>query len=420
MTSPPIFVPYGINYGGKLETRNKIRNYNMKVFQSDSVAHVLQSDSASNLLSDAVNNQGFLFQKFIQIPLKDFGEINISLAKVLILVLLIFAVFIIVRIFKKLLNRSFITERLEEKKRRSVLLIIKSISWLTFILISLSITGIEISEIMEYKIFDSDKVNITPTYILVSIIVFIFTGYFILMIKNFFDRQIENKIIDNARGRTVYQFLKYIIWVIVIVVVLQSGGIKLTLFLGAGAALLVGIGFGLQQIFADIISGIFLLFERNVMIDDVLEVEGGIVGRVKEIGIRTSKILTRENVIYIIPNSQIISDKVINWSHAETRTRFYVNVGVAYGSDTTLVKKVLLDVAAAHHDLCKKPIPFVRFNDFGESSLDFQLFFWTRKNFLVENIKSDLRFDIDNRFRENNITIPFPQRDLHFMSRFPK
>jgi len=269
---------------------------------------------------------------------------------------------------------------------------------------------------MNYHIIEKDKVEITPIYIIVSIIVLVFTGYIIHIISNFFDKQIENKIIDKARGRTVFQLLKYLIWVIVIIVVLQSGGIKLTLFLGAGAALLVGIGFGLQQIFADIISGIFLLFERNVMVDDVLEVEGGIVGKVKEIGIRTSKILTRENVIYIIPNSQIISDKVINWSHAETRTRFYVNVGVAYGSDTRLVEETLLQVAANHSDLCKKPVPFVRFNDFGESSLDFQLFFWTRKNFVVENIKSDLRFEIDKVFGENNIEIPFPQRDLHFKS----
>ncbi len=393
----------------------------MLIFQNDNLTPILPNDYVSTTMSDTVSNMGFLFQKFIQIPLKDgLGEINISLVKIFLIFLLILAVFVIVRIFNRLLNRPFITERLEDKKRRSILLIFRSISWLAFILISLSIIGIEIAQIMSYEIIASEKVNITPIYILVSLIVLIFTGYIVHMISNFFDRQIENNIVDKARGKTVFQLLKYIIWVVVIIVVLQSGGIKLTLFLGAGAALLVGIGFGLQQIFADIISGIFLLFERNVMIDDVLEVEGGIVGRVKEIGIRTSKILTRENVIYIIPNSQIISDKVINWSHAETRTRFYVNVGVAYGSDTRLVEKVLLEVAANHVDLCKRPIPFIRFNDFGDSSLDFQLFFWTRKVFVVENIKSDLRFEIDAIFRRNNIEIPFPQRDLHFKNGYNK
>ena len=299
------------------------------------------------------------------------------------------------------------------------MLIISLFLWFAVILISLSVIGIKISEILNYEIINTKDVQITPSFILIAVLVFIFTAYFLHIIKSFFNRQIEKKAIDDARGRTVFQIIKYIIWMIVVIGVLQSGGIRLTLFLGAGAALLVGIGFGLQQIFADIISGIFLLFERNLLIGDVLEVEGGIVGKVKEIGIRTSKILTRENIIYIIPNSQIISDKVINWSHAETRTRFNVNVGVAYGSDIRLVEKVLLEVAAGHKDLCNKPVPFVRFNDFGESSLDFQLFFWTRKSFIVENIKSDLRFEIDTKFRQNNIEIPFPQRDLHFKSGKP-
>ena len=299
------------------------------------------------------------------------------------------------------------------------MLIISLSLWFAVILISLSVIGIKISEILNYEIINTKDVQITPSFILIAVLVFIFTAYFLHIIKSFFNRQIEKKAIDDARGRTVFQIIKYIIWMIVVIGVLQSGGIRLTLFLGAGAALLVGIGFGLQQIFADIISGIFLLFERNLLIGDVLEVEGGIVGKVKEIGIRTSKILTRENIIYIIPNSQIISDKVINWSHAETRTRFNVNVGVAYGSDIRLVEKVLLEVAAGHQDLCNKPVPFVRFNDFGESSLDFQLFFWTRKSFIVENIKSDLRFEIDTKFRQNNIEIPFPQRDLHFKSGKP-
>ena len=299
------------------------------------------------------------------------------------------------------------------------MLIISLSLWFAVILISLSVIGIKISEILNYEIINTKDVQITPSFILIAVLIFIFTAYFLHIIKSFFNRQIEKKAIDDARGRTVFQIIKYIIWMIVVIGVLQSGGIRLTLFLGAGAALLVGIGFGLQQIFADIISGIFLLFERNLLIGDVLEVEGGIVGKVKEIGIRTSKILTRENIIYIIPNSQIISDKVINWSHAETRTRFNVNVGVAYGSDIRLVEKVLLEVAAGHKDLCNKPVPFVRFNDFGESSLDFQLFFWTRKSFIVENIKSDLRFEIDTKFRQNNIEIPFPQRDLHFKSGKP-
>lgn len=141
-----------------------------------------------------------------------------------------------------------------------------------------------------------------------------------------------------------------------------------------------------------------------------------VVGRVKEIGIRTTKILSRENIVLIIPNSKFTADQVINWSHMEQKSRFDVPIGVEYGSDVRLVEKVLLEVAAEVKGVENEPKAFVRFENFGDSSLDFTLFFWSFDNFLVENIKSDLRFAIDQKFRENNITIPFPQRDLHIKS----
>jgi len=174
----------------------------------------------------------------------------------------------------------------------------------------------------------------------------------------------------------------------------------------------VGIGLGLQQVFKDIISGLFLLFEGNLKIGDVVELEG-VVGIDKEIGFRTTKIESRDNIILIIPNSTFIGENVINWSHIEQRTRFHVAVGVAYGSNVELVKKVLLECAKEHQEASDYPTSFVRFYDFGNSSLDFLLFFWTENAFRVESIKSDLRFAIDRKFRENNITIPFPQRDVH-------
>jgi len=119
------------------------------------------------------------------------------------------------------------------------------------------------------------------------------------------------------------------------------------------------------------------------------------------------------NNIIIVPNHKFTNDEIVNWSHIETKTRFHVNVGVAYGSEVRLVEKVLLDCAKTNKDISNTPAPFVRFDDFGNSSLDFQLYFFTRKSFRVENIKSDMRFLIDEKFRENNIRIPFPQMDIH-------
>ena len=170
----------------------------------------------------------------------------------------------------------------------------------------------------------------------------------------------------------------------------------------------------MQQIFNDTISGFFLLFERNLKIKDVVEVDG-IVGSVKDIGIRTSRILTRDNIEMIVPNSKLVSEMVINWSYNDPKTRFFLKVGVAYGSNVKLVKRTLIEVADTHHLVLKKPNPVVFFADFGESSLDFELVFWTQYSLKHRPILSDLRFAIDNKFRENNIQIPFPQRDLHII-----
>jgi small-conductance mechanosensitive channel len=210
----------------------------------------------------------------------------------------------------------------------------------------------------------------------------------------------------------LYQLIRYFTWIISILIVFETIGLKITILLAGSAALLVGLGLGLQEIFKDIVSGISILIEGIVKIGDVVELKG-VIGKVKEIGIRASKVETRDNIIVIIPNTQFVNENVINWSHMQKKTRFMVEVGVAYGSNVNLVKDLLLQCASKHTELAKKPNPFVRFTDFGESSLDFQLFFWTDKTFEVENIKSNIRFSIDDLFRANNVVIPFPQRDVH-------
>lgn len=217
---------------------------------------------------------------------------------------------------------------------------------------------------------------------------------------------------DKGTIYSVFQIARYVLWIFAITLILESIGLSINFLIASSAALLVGVGLGLQNIFKDIISGVMLLFDRAVEVGNVIELDG-VVGRVLQIGLRTSKIQTREHIVLIIPNSKFIEEYVINWSAMDEHTRFSVQVGVAYGSDVKLVRKVLLDVANKEERIVQEPKPFVRFTNFGESSLDFEVFFWTSHNFIVENIKSDLRFVIDAAFRQNNITIPFPQRDVH-------
>ena len=209
----------------------------------------------------------------------------------------------------------------------------------------------------------------------------------------------------------INRLLTYFVLVIAILATLQYIGVNLTVLLGGAAALLVGIGLGLQQTFNDLICGIILLFERTVELGDIVDMNG-LVGTVKKIGIRTSLVETRDNVSVIVPNSKLVADNVINWSHFDSKARFTVSVGVAYGSDTALVKEILQSVAEDHPKIVRRPKPVVRFVNFGDSSLDFEILFFSRELIQIEDVKSDLRFAIDQTFREENVSIPFPQRDI--------
>ena len=217
---------------------------------------------------------------------------------------------------------------------------------------------------------------------------------------------------ELRRRHSIYLLLKYFILVIAIVVGMDVLGIKVQLLLAGSAALLVGIGLGLQSIFADFLSGIFLLMEGTIKVGEIIEVDG-LVGRVEEINLRNSQVLSRENVVVIVPNSKFVTEKVVNWSLHDESIRFTVNVGVAYGSDTRKVKEILEETMKNNEAIDPSPEPFVRFKDFGDSSLDFELIFWTKQAFTVDNLKSDLRFEMYDQLNKHGITIPFPQRDLH-------
>ena len=221
----------------------------------------------------------------------------------------------------------------------------------------------------------------------------------------------RNKKINVGSQYAINQLLKYVIYITAVVMALDGLGIKMTVIWGGTAALLVGVGLGLQQTFNDLISGVILLSERTVEIGNVVEING-LVGTVRKIGLRTSIVESRNNITVIVPNSKLTIDNVVNWSQEDDKVRFQINIGVAYGSDTELVKKLLLKVARENVYVMDFPSPFVRMVAFGDSSLDFHLLFWSRNFIVIEDIKSDLRFAIDKTFRGNGIIIPFPQRDV--------
>lgn len=269
-------------------------------------------------------------------------------------------------------------------------------------------------EFLQHDIIHYKSLVITPLSLLVILTIISLTGIILKFVKRILFKKITA--IDHGRSHALYQILKYIFWVVAILMSLQSAGIDLSILLAGSAALLVGIGLGLQNIFNDFSSGIFILLERTITVGDIIEVND-IVGEVKEIRLRTTKILTRDDTILLVPNHKFISESVLNWSENDWNTRFSVKVGVAYGSDVQLVKKCLLEAAINHENISNTPTPLVRFSDFGDSSLDFELLFWTIHIFRVKEIQSDLRFTIDQLFRDNNIQIPFPQRDIHIRTK---
>ena len=275
-------------------------------------------------------------------------------------------------------------------------------------------------EILKLKLIDHGEFNITIESIFVIVIFLLATYIALAIVKRGFRRFIGRNETERRSYWSVYLILRYVVWVIVIVLMLETSGIKVSVLLASITALLVGVGFGIQQLFSDIASGIVLLIERNLQINDVIQLEDGTVGKVIHIGLRTSKIKTRDDIILVVPNSKFVNDVIINWSQMDYNTRFSVEVGVAYGSDTKLVTEILLRCAMKNEKISSHPTPFVRFNNFGDSSLDFQLFFWVKEPFLVEHTKSMLRYGIDDEFRKNNVQIPFPQRDLHLKSDFTK
>jgi len=272
---------------------------------------------------------------------------------------------------------------------------------------------------LELELFSVGKYEIR-VYTLASILAtLLITKFIVWLIKKALFRQGKFTNFDKGNAYALFKIVEYTIWVIAIGFVLETIGIKVTVLIAGSAALLVGVGLGLQQTFNDVISGIILLSEKSIKIDDVLEIDGDIV-KIQSIGLRTSKGLNTDDISIIIPNSLITTNKVINWSHQTKKTRFRIDVGVAYGSDVDLVIQILEESAFEHPDISDRELIEARLINFGNSSLDFQLLFFSRNIFRINKVKSDIRRIINRKFNENNIIIPFPQMDLHLKPNQPE
>lgn len=272
-----------------------------------------------------------------------------------------------------------------------------------------------LNNILNFEIFSLGDYTVKVSKLVIIILIIVFTKIILWIIQKALSRKNKFTTLDTGTSYAIFQIIKYVLYVIAIGFILENIGIKVTLLLAGSAALLVGVGLGLQQTFNDIISGLILLTERSIKINDVLEIDGDVV-KIQSIGLRTSKALNRDDISIIIPNSLITTSKVINWSHQSQKTRFKIDVGVAYGSDVDLVIKILEESAFEHPDVFNRELVEGRLMNFGNSSLDFQLIFFSKNIFRINKAKSDIRRIINKKFAEHKITIPFPQMDVHFKS----
>ena len=248
---------------------------------------------------------------------------------------------------------------------------------------------------------------------LVVLLTLVFVGEVI------FRRFFLGRVLKRTRLRTPVQFAiqriaRYAFLVLGIYLSLEAVGINLSSLAFLAGALGVGVGFGLQNIISNFISGLIILAEQPIAIGDRVEV-GGTVGRVTAINLRSTTILTGDNISIIVPNSNLITGTVINWSHGDPRVRTRLPVGVAYGTDVEKLRTILLELAGRNPGILKEPAPDLLFVGYGDGVINFELAVWSMVT-LDRPLRSDLYYEMHKALKENRIEIPLPQRELHLRS----
>jgi small-conductance mechanosensitive channel len=277
--------------------------------------------------------------------------------------------------------------------------------------------GTDISAILIRPLFTIGTIAISPSFIFKSLI---FLAVLTLL-SRWIERILRTRVLahtalDAQHQYTLARFFSLTVYIMGLVIGIDTAGVDLRSLALLGSALGLGVGLGLQPTVANFVAGLILLIERPVKLGDRIDV-GGTNGEVMRIGGRSTWVCTNDNEVIIVPNSDFITNRITNWTANDPKVRFALKVGVGYQSNPQQVKAILLERAAAHPDVLSEPPPEVIFSDFGDNSLIFLLRIWAVKELgNPQALKSDLYFSIFDSFREHGIELPFPQRDLHVRS----
>ena len=261
--------------------------------------------------------------------------------------------------------------------------------------------------------FTFGRITVSVSSVIVGLIVITVTLFVSRSASTLLDRRLARRPhIDPGLRFTITRLLRYLLIVVGSLLALkQAFAVDLTSIAVVFTALSVGIGFGLQYIAADIASGFILLFERPIRIGDRVTI-GEDEGDVQSINLRTTVVLTNDRIAIIVPNSKLVSNRVINWSYGDPRARIAIPIGVAYDSDIELVTNTLIEASKAVPSVLTEPAPRVQFLSFGEYTLDFRLLVWTNQPRRHVQLRSDINYRIAQLFRERSIEIPFPTQQL--------
>jgi len=345
------------------------------------------------------------------------GDYGISVLDIALIIPIIVADFFILRILKRFTKKK---GRQKKGYLRTVTRVIKwAMHFLAFLGIIL-VLGVRITNVFDFifavlnfKLFTLVDTHISLFTIIIMVVVIYASTKLSKLVRNYFHHSVFQRFnIEEGLKFSLSRFIGYLIIAIGIIIALQGFGIRLSALTVFAGVLGVGIGFGMQNITANIVSGIVILFERPVKVGDIVKLNN-MIGEVTKINLRASIIRTIYNEHLIVPNTEFINHIVENMSYGDLKLRICIKVGVAYGTDVDLARDTLLEAARATETVMNDPPPVVLFRQFGDSSLDFELFVWIDNPQIKFNVESDLHFMIVKLFDQHGIEIPFPQRDVY-------
>ena len=350
---------------------------------------------------------------FVERPLFDVAGHHISLLGIVAFVALFSAGVVVAGALQsKAVRRLFSRFKLDSKFIAIVTTLLSVVAFLLFTISAVNGLGIPLSW---NAALPGVSLSLVQIFLLIGLLIVVF--WISSRTKHFlFNRFLVHSGLDRSLQYAIAQIVSNLVLVIGVFIVLENTGIHLgalTVFAGAVG---VGVGFGLQNIASNFISGLVILAERPITIGDRVEV-AGVTGQIQQIRARSTVVVTNDNITTIIPNNKFIDSPVTNWTYGDPRVRFRIPIGVAYGSDVQKVSETLIAAGAENPHTLKDPAPSVFFSGFGDSSLDFELVVWSSEmSNRPRRYRSELNFAIERKLREAGIEIPFPQRDLHIRS----